>query len=331
MRPAGTGQRAHRIAGFLLFLLSHGPDEVVASRMPLIMFVLGLAFGAAGAALLPAFARPKTPTLRLDAVEQEVVFLWAIERLIRSMLNHQVLRVRGTDPHSEVQFETDTQRKFFNIGLVEFLSRTDQSAPVKQRSYMQALRAIVTQPFFDVDNSVAALKAATLDFGSWLQQEVTVDTWLPSLDTSADLRLRRMDFIRMCGNISKHNALRLGRVASELRALLAAGGVRCTAEDALMALDRFYERFHTDILTYHASTVAEFLNNVLWGIHEYLAPEYNRSHTPRRGGSIGYSYDTPPGIENAFARNCYWDLMNEIRATPILPRFQVSRWLKLRY
>src|SRR5215218_1142153 len=44
--------------------------------------------------------------------------------------------------------------------------------------------------------------------------------------------------------------------------------------DALLALADFYEKFHTDILNYHASTIAEFLNNIRWGIYEYLQPEF---------------------------------------------------------
>lgn len=48
-------------------------------------------------------------------------------------------------------------------------------------------------------------------------------------------------------------------------------------DEAALALEDFYRWFHDDILNYHASTIAEFLNNIRWGIYEYLQPEFQRS------------------------------------------------------
>jgi hypothetical protein len=157
------------------------------------------------------------------------------------------------------------------------LSRTDKKAPVKQSSYLGALRAISAHPRFDVDNSVAALRDATCAFVNWLKQEVSVDVWLPSIDTQASIQISRLNFLKMCGDISKHNVLRSVGVAEELQQMLAAGGASVELEDAMLALGDFYERFHTDILNYHSSTIAEFLNNIRWGIYEYLQPEFRRS------------------------------------------------------
>ena len=81
----------------------------------------------------------------------------------------------------------------------------------------------------------------------------------------------------MCGDISKHNVLRSVGVAEELQQTLVASGVSVELEDAMLALGDFYERFHMDILNYHSSTIAEFLNNIRWGIYEYLQPEFRRS------------------------------------------------------
>ncbi len=58
----------------------------------------------------------------------------------------------------------------------------------------------------------------------------------------------------------------------------------------MLALGDFYERFHTDILNYHSSTIAEFLNNIRWGIYEYLQPEFRRSIVWEESNPRKYRY-----------------------------------------
>lgn len=98
-----------------------------------------------------------------------------------------------------------------------------------------------------------------------------------------------------------------------------------------MALNEFYERFHGDILNYHGSTIVEFLNNIRWGMHEYLQPEFSRSIVYDTDDSLKYSYTYPPDVNGDFTKSTYWDLMNVIRSGPIIKRFKASRWLQLRY
>ncbi len=269
--------------------------------------------------------------MTLNDIEEEVVFLKAINEIIDATINHSMLTLQGNDPESSILFESSTHQRFFNIVLVDFLSRTDKKAPVKRNSYLGALRAISACPQFDVDSSAVPLRNATGTFVDWLEQVVSVDVWLPSIDTKTSLRISRLDFIKMCGDISKHNVLRSVGVAEELRQALAVNGVSINLEDAMLTLGDFYERFHTDILNYHGSTIAEFLNNIRWGIYEYLQPEFRRSIVWEGGDPPKYRYTYPIGIGNEFAKQCYWDLMNEIRRPPYVRRFQVTKWLKLRY
>ncbi len=97
------------------------------------------------------------------------------------------------------------------------------------------------------------------------------------------------------------------------------------------AYAEFYERFHADILNYHGSTIAEFLNEIRWGIYEYLLPEFRRSSTPRGGDPPRDEYLYPEGVGTELGKALYWDLMNRVRAAPYFPPFQVTRYLKLRY
>jgi hypothetical protein len=243
--------------------------------------------------------------MALNDIEEEVVFLKAIKEIIDSMVNFEMLTLHGTDPDSTVLFKTSTHQRFFNVVLVDFLSRTDKKAPVKQSSYLGALRAISARPSFSVDNSVAALRNATCTFVDWLEQKAIVDVRLPSINTQATIQISRLNFPKMCGDISKHNILRPVGVAEELQRTLAESGTPVELEDAMLALDDFYERFHTDILNYHS----------VW----------------EDGDPPMYRYTYPKGVAHNFAKQCYWDLMNEVRAQPYVRRFEVTKWLKLRY
>jgi len=162
--------------------------------------------------------------LELTAVEEEAAFLRAVLDAIDSMVNFQILSLHGQDPESSIQFATRTHQQFFNIALVDFLSRTDRKAPVTQTSYLGALRKIAGSPAFSTNNSVAALRKATADFVAWLEAEITVDVWFPSINLKTPLRVPRLQYIKMTGDLSKHNFLRSVGVAEDLQRLLAGHG-----------------------------------------------------------------------------------------------------------
>jgi len=267
----------------------------------------------------------------MTGIEEEVILLKAIKELIDSMVNFEILDIVGSDPDCNILFRTMTHQRFFNIVLVDFLSRTDRRASVGQTSYLGALKSICNAPSFDVGYSVRLLEESTHTFTEWLEQEVQIDTWFPSINTETVLKITRISFLKMCGAISKHNFLRSVGVAEELKDTLARTGVAVSLDDALLALADFYERFHTDILNYHASTIAEFLNNIRWGIYEYLQPEFHRSIVWESREPPKYRYTYPADVTARFARECYWELINEVRSVPYVRRFQVTRWLKLRY
>jgi hypothetical protein len=269
--------------------------------------------------------------LKLNSVETEVVLLKAVQELVETMVNFNLFQILGQDPDSQIAFHSSTHQRFFNIILVDFLSATDKQAPVRRTTYLGGLREIAARPSFDAGNYVALLETATTEFVSWLEQKVEIATWFPSINIHACLKVSRLDFLKMCGNISKHNFLKAIGVATDLQELLSNSGVSATMEQALLALADFHERFHADILNYHTSTIAEFLNNIRWGIYEYLQPEFRRSIVWEGGDPPKYRYTYPPEVQAPLAQECYWELMNEVRSPPFMRRFQVAKCFNVRY
>ncbi|WP_199303242.1 hypothetical protein [Coleofasciculus sp. FACHB-SPT9] len=269
--------------------------------------------------------------MSFSETEREVIFLKAVKELIDEMVNYEVFDLNGSDPESQIMFHSITHQRFFNIILVDFLSCSDKKVIGEQQSYLSAIRSICQSPSFNEGESINNLVLATDRFIDWLEQEVQVETWLPSIETNAVLSIKRIEFLKICGNISKHNFSRLSGAVNELIKIFKRNNVDIDLEKSLLVLNEFYERFHTDILNYHSSTIAEFLNNIRWGIYEYLQPEFCRSIVWESKNPPIYKYTYPLDIKNEFAKSCYWELMNEMRSVPYIRRFQVTKWLKLRY
>ena len=268
--------------------------------------------------------------LHCNNTEKEIIFLKAIKELIDSMVNYGMLDLHGQNPDTKIHFKSTIHQKFFNIILLDFLSVTKLCG--KQLFYLDALQSICRSPNFNKNNSVINLTKSTKEFVDWLEREVIVEKiWFPSIELETNLSIKRIEFIKICGNISKHNFTRLSGVVSELIKIFGRNHIPLDTEKAFLILGEFYEWFHTDLFAYHSSAIAEFLNNISWGIYEYLQPEFQRSivfennEHPRR-----YHYTYPNEIKNSFAKNCYWDLMNEIRSKPDINKFQVTRYLKMR-
>ncbi len=267
----------------------------------------------------------------LSDVETEVVILKAVDEIIDSLVNFEMLSLIGSDPESMIQFKSITHQRFFSTVLVDFLSRTDRKGPVKADSYLGALRNIGQNPSLGAVEYAASLREATDRFVAWLECVVSISVWLPSIAIQGPLQLPRATFLKMCGNIAKHNFLRNVGVAEDLRMALGVIHPQATLEDAMLALADFYEKFQTDFFAYHSSTIAEFLNNIRWAIFEYLKPEFQQSYVREDGDPPRQGYAYPLGVSQEFAKQCYWELMNEVRRRPIVRRFQVLKTLKRRY
>ena len=182
-------------------------------------------------------------------------------------------------------------------------------------------------------SDVAELRAAVEGFATWLETEfIATGVNLVTIGIVVDLRISRYRYIKMCGDIAKHNLARLATNAKHLRKILEAAGHPIREHHAYLALDNFFHWFHDDIFLYHSSRIAEFLNNIRWAIFEYLEPEYLRSwHRPDDKDELLYSYRVPKTCTEPVAWSMYWDLMNRVRAKPWMQRFTFAAALTSRY
>ncbi len=270
--------------------------------------------------------------MNFTEIEQEVIFLKAINESIDSMVNPTIFELMEGNGGAEIKFKTSLHQRFFNIILVDFLSKPAREFIWKRNSCLDALIEICSNPNFNKYNSVKTLEYAVTTFKNWLESEIQVKVYLPSINLQTELIVSRREFIEICGDISKHNFSRLSKRVEDLQKILAKSKVTRSNEDGLLIIDDFYEKFHSDILNYLGSQLVEQLNNIRWGIQDYLQPEFKRSIIVCKDGDMRkYRYTYPSDINTEFAKNCYWDLMDEVRNAPNVKRFKTHEILKLRY
>ncbi len=205
-------------------------------------------------------------SLKLNDLEREIIALKSANSAIDAVLNHEVLTLRHNDPHSEIHFKSYTHRQYFGIMLLDFLNSKLIGVDA---SCIDALAAVSANPLLAPE--VKPLKKPIDAFKAWLDQDVEFEhdgevrkLWFPTLDREIALKISRISCIRICGNISKHNALSLSKQAAVIQDVFDRNNSSIAFTQALLIMKEFYEQFHDGIFAYHDSTIAEFLNNIRW-------------------------------------------------------------------
>jgi len=275
--------------------------------------------------------------LSLSSLEKEVVTLKAVLDMINNMVNHETMIFTFRDPDSSVMFNTMTHMAFFNIILVDLLSKPGDFFN-GENNYIERIKDICENPLMGklvVKRDIRFLRDAVDAFLTWLSQTVVVEKrWFPSIDLEIDLSIMRQAFVVMCGNISKHNFTQQTRQAKRLQGILKVNGQSFPLDKCLIALEDFQTQFYDDIFHYHAATIAEFLNNIRWGIYLYAVAErtccvenwYDEEMNLNR-----YKYHYPDDVASELGRTYYWNLMNDVMQPPYIQRFEVTKYLKMRY
>ncbi|KRA61788.1 hypothetical protein ASD79_06675 [Caulobacter sp. Root655] len=280
-------------------------------------------------------------------IEQEAIVLAAALDLIDDMVNFEIFEHPTTDRATNLWFKSSSHKRVFAILLGDFLSqpqargdrpppfgltRAAHNDPGSQKTYLRYLAAIGSRP--QIGKDAQALAKATEAFSVWLDADLTCEgVWLSGLDIEFDMTISRILMLQIIADMSKHNFSRLEGRIQHLRNLLAQHGHQVDEGSLYLELPVFEEWLYTHLFSYHASTIAEFLNEIRLTIYAYLQPEFARSYRrePRGRFEEFYTFDAPDGLQAGVAHGMYWRLMNAMRHGPWFPPFSVDPALKLRY
>jgi hypothetical protein len=284
----------------------------------------------------------------LNEVEQECIILNSVWGMIDRMVNWAMFVKQDRTVPTNMMFKTSAHARLFNILLGDFLSELRafkgesiplglKSAPsgarISDLTFLYYLRQVCADPRLGSD--IAGLSEISEGFATWLEGEIIAKgVNLPDIDVVADLHVTRYRYLKICGDIAKHNLGRLAGNVKHIRALLAASGNPVSEQDGYLAVQSFFEWFHTDIFIYHSSAIVEFLNNIRWAIFDYLQSEYGSSWHVRESSFRDlqmYGYRYPTECSEPMARAMYWELMNRVRARPLMHRVVIADVFKHRY
>jgi hypothetical protein len=95
----------------------------------------------------------------------------------------------------------------------------------------------------------------------------------------------RIEFLFILGNHVKHNLSRLTEVSRRVADILAGHGHQVQLEQVPLALDDFQEHLGEDYFAYYGSWLAELVNNVRWGIQDYVLPTFREAYVRGFGDS----------------------------------------------
>lgn len=281
-------------------------------------------------------------------VEQEIIVLNAAWTMIDDMVNFSIFMPLGERRHETNLLPTTSGTlRLFHLLLGDFLSpltsrgpsplpfhlpRPPTSGSTSDFTFLFYLKQIAADPKLaphakDLQSKVAA-------FSNWLEQTSFVErVWFPSIQVEVDLTVERRTWIRICADIAKHSFARLETNVSKIVRILNEHGSYVDEGMGYVVLPEFWDWFHSHLFAYHASTIAEFLNEIRWAIFEYLQPELTRSYHPTElvSGLQMYEFLAPAGVTSPLAVRMHWDLMNMVRAGPYFPRFSVTPSLKKQF
>jgi hypothetical protein len=281
-------------------------------------------------------------------IEQEAIILSAVVSMVDDMVNHSIFCPLGERREdTNLLPQTAQSLRQFGTFLRDFLSpvtgkgkgglpfglpKPENGDRATDHTTLYYLSRICENPLIGRD--IEHLQRIVTEFGDWLEACAMVDeVWLGNIEVKVNLRIKRIDFIRMSGDIGKHNFLRLGGQANRLRTILAENGVTIDESDAYLALPDCWDWFHTHLLAFHASTIAEFLNNIRYAIRLYITP-VAKSRYQATGNFDGieiFTFGRPDAIVNKFAWAQYFDLLQGSLRQPNFPPFSVSQSFKRRF
>lgn len=276
-----------------------------------------------------------------NLVEQEILILSAACHTLREMHNRIMIAFYGDlRTGQSMRFESSIARDLYFILLADFLAnmREEYRCDKKRVSILGGLLEIIDRPLLGTKSSSRSLRRDLNKFKRWLDHTAVIrKMWFPNIEREINLRISRSDMIRICGNLNKHDFLKLSQLICVIQQIFIKNGVSLTEEEAIMTLEHFQEWFNENILIYHSSYIAEMLINVQWSIKEYLTPLYeisliNYYNEKLRMPSYRFVPPKELGIkEGTFIHHMYWELMNRMRDNPIFDKVVTSKYLKMRY
>ena len=196
----------------------------------------------------------------MNDIEQEAIILNSAWTMIDDMVNWTMFPDTDLTGPTVLRFNSREHARLFIILLTDFLSHVRGSKPGSTAHKLRTvpsdargadctfifyLRQVCRTPQLGTDPAKLDLKVQ--QFADWLEELIASEgVNLPSISVVTDVTVKRLRYIKLCGNIAKHNLSRLDQTISDLRRLLEEAGHNVSVQEAYLATENFFDWFFHD-------------------------------------------------------------------------------------
>jgi hypothetical protein len=238
-----------------------------------------------------------------NKTEFEIAVINGAIALLDEILGADVFEIHGSGENQNISFKSRIAQRYYYLSLIDFLSDMDSSFKLTngECTVLNGLLHISCNPQLGYKKDIKTLRTTLRRFEKWIGKKVHVKKfWSPRINKETTLLLSRFDMIKICANMSKHGILRLGGITLHTQTIFQNSTKAISFSEAILCLEDFYEKFHNDILIYHASYIAEMLLDIRSAINDYLTPIYQKhlQYKEMDKGILSYEYKIPKDIKN---------------------------------
>jgi hypothetical protein len=250
---------------------------------------------------------------------EEVHLLYDVIQFINRIINNDIFDLLGEDDDKQITFKTSYNYYYFYINVLDIIKHNREKESI--------LDKLTKCSNFGLDKSMVLVNEVS-KFSYWLNNEIEDNIYFHSFEKELKINICRYNLIYLYANYLKHTVSNLTYVRTELLKLLKTQ-ISIENDKNIFFIKTFFEYFSENILLYHSSMIAQYINDIRWAIHDYLINEYNKSIWYK--DKMKYEYRIPKQIDSEIDKYVYWELMNETRDGPYIQRFKITEYLTKRY
>lgn len=271
--------------------------------------------------------------MNINSAERETIGLCIVTEAIGNIVNHELLDFRDIEDRPEeaiTLFPTSIHQQLFLIRLVDFAKeKCDVGLTGVNGSCIEVLISACKTQSFEVQGNIGLMRDAIERLKGWLHAPATLKLWLPSIDVEVSLNVSRLQLLYISGNQAKHNVSRLTGLSRNIQKMLETHGHSVLLEQVPLILEDFKAHLDDNFFVYYGTWIAELLNDVRWGIQQYLLPTYQASFKrTQQINELKFRYEYPTSIKEAIPKSWFCRLMNHVRSGPCVKKFRAVECMR---
>lgn len=272
--------------------------------------------------------------MNTNTAEKEIIGICISTEAIDDIINHTLLEFQAIEDcpgEAIVHFPSRVHQQLFLIRLLDFAKESgDFGLTGIKGSCLDVLSAASTTQSFEKNGNVTLLRQATENLRNWLETPTTLKLWLPNIQLEVSLNVPRLQLLFISGNQAKHNISRLTGLSKKIQEMLRNHGHDVPLEQVPLILENFTEHLDDNFFIYYGTWLSELLNNIRWGIQQYLLPTYHACYNSMPEiDDRKYEYTYPEPVQGEIAKSWFWRMMEHIRSKPYVKQFTAGKHMKL--